>query len=247
MPLSHQPQKLFDENSLKQGNIFHDYSFRRFFYCIFAADLELIGKILKASDDLFMRFGIRSVSMDDVAKHLSISKKTLYKCFRDKNDLVRTAIAEHIGQMDIQINAIIHAEPNPVLQIGSIADFVSQVHKNLNPSLMYDLQKYHPEVYEDFKKHRDTNTCESVKQNLKTGIETGLYRNDINIEMYTLFYTTLVYASLDPAMMNTSLTGFENTLKEIVKYHLMAITTEKGRETMKSIPWIKENTVNETV
>lgn len=185
--------------------------------------------------------------MDDVARHLSISKKTLYKCFRDKNHLVHSTIAEHIGEMDRNINAIIASEPNPIIQISKIADFIIAVHKNMNPSILYDLQKYHPESYEEFIRHRDTHTLDSVKGNLQSGIDGGLYRKDMDVDLVARFYTTLVYATLDPVGPMKTEQEFEKMLREVMKYHLLSITTVKGKEILKNINWINDSPTNEKI
>lgn len=204
-------------------------------------NMELIDKIVHTADRLFTRFGVRSVTMDDVAREISISKKTLYKCFRDKDELVRTTISEHIRQMDKDIERIMSEEPDPVLQIARIAEFVMEVNRNVNPSVMYDLRKYHHECYNDFVNHRDTHTFNSVKQNLSTGIELGLYRPDLDLEVITRVYGYLVYSLFDQTLLGDGQVSFDRAFAEIVKYHLNAITTPAGKKRMGNIQWLHTN------
>lgn len=202
--------------------------------------MELTEKITRAADRLFTRFGVRSVTMDDVAREISISKKTLYKCFRDKDQLVRTTIAEHIERMDRDIEQILSREPDPVLQIARIAEFVMEVNRQINPSVMYDLRKYHHECYSEFVKHRDTHTFNSVMQNIGKGIEMGYFRPDLDKAMATRIYGFLVYSLFDQTLLgHDSDIAFDRAFPEIVKYHLYAITTDKGRDRMMEIPWLR--------
>lgn len=209
--------------------------------------MELADKIIRTADRLFTRFGVRSVTMDDVAREISISKKTLYKCFRDKDQLVRTTIAEHIERMDKDIGQILSKEPDPVLQIGRIAEFVMEVNRQINPAVMYDLRKYHHECYSEFVNHRDTHTFNSVMQNVATGISMGFYRPDLDKEVVTRIYGFLVYSLFDHTLLgHESGIDFDHAFQEIVKYHLYAITTEKGRERMMEIAWINPEPIRPT-
>jgi TetR/AcrR family transcriptional regulator, cholesterol catabolism regulator len=200
--------------------------------------MELIEKIVHTADTLFSRFGVRSVSMDDVAREISISKKTLYKCFRDKNDLVKTTIGEHMRLMDEKINLIIEAEPNPIRQITQIAQFIVVSSGDMNPSLVYDLRKYHHECYEMLNEHRDTHTSESIRNNILKGIEMGLFRPELNVELVTKFYSFLTYSVFDSMKIRMENIAFDATLRELIRYHLYGITTPKGVAQIEQDEWL---------
>jgi AcrR family transcriptional regulator len=201
--------------------------------------MEVRERILQAAARLFMELGVRSVSMDDVAKDLSISKKTIYKHYQDKNQLVFDTISMHIAEMETNTTLIMSEEDNPVLQIAKIADFVLQMNKNVHPSVLFDLQKFYPESYSHLIEHRNRYALQSVNQNLKKGIEQGLFRNDMNRQRVARIYICLIFSMFQ----NTLFEGEENRdfrdeYIETIKYHLHAVTTEKGKSTFSEISWL---------
>jgi AcrR family transcriptional regulator len=204
--------------------------------------MEVRERILQAAARLFMELGVRSVSMDDVAKDLSISKKTIYKHYQDKNQLVFDTISMHIAEMETNTTLIMSEEDNPVLQIAKIADFVLQMNKNVHPSVLFDLQKFYPESYSHLIEHRNRYALQSVNQNLKKGIEQGLFRNDMNRQRVARIYICLIFSMFQ----NTLFEGEENRnfrdeYIETIKYHLHAVTTEKGKSTFSEISWLQAN------
>jgi AcrR family transcriptional regulator len=201
--------------------------------------MEVRERILQAAARLFMELGVRSVSMDDVAKDLSISKKTIYKHYQDKNQLVFDTISMHIAEMETNTTLIMSEEDNPVLQIAKIADFVLQMNKNVHPSVLFDLQKFYPESYSHLIEHRNRYALQSVNLNLKKGIEQGLFRNDMNRQRVARIYICLIFSMFQ----NTLFEGEENRdfrdeYIETIKYHLHAVTTEKGKSTFSEISWL---------
>jgi AcrR family transcriptional regulator len=204
--------------------------------------MEVRERILQAAARLFMELGVRSVSMDDVAKDLSISKKTIYKHYQDKNQLVFDTISMHIAEMETNTTLIMSEEDNPVLQIAKIADFVLQMNKNVHPSVLFDLQKFYPESYSHLIEHRNRYALQSVNLNLKKGIEQGLFRNDMNRQRVARIYICLIFSMFQ----NTLFEGEENRnfrdeYIETIKYHLHAVTTEKGKSTFSEISWLQAN------
>ena len=156
--------------------------------------MDVRERILQAAARLFMELGVRSVSMDEVAKVLSISKKTIYKHYQDKNQLVFDTISKHISEMETNTSLIMSKEDNPVLQIAKIADFVLEMNKNVHPSVLFDLQKFYPDSYSHLIEHRNRYALQSVNQNLKKGIEQGLFRNDMNRQRVARIYMCLIFS-----------------------------------------------------
>ncbi|MBL7811172.1 MAG: TetR/AcrR family transcriptional regulator [Bacteroidetes bacterium] len=204
--------------------------------------MELVKKIAHAADTLFSRFGVRSVSMDDVAREISISKKTLYKCFRDKNDLVRCTIEMHMQEVDTQINRILETEQHPIRQIALIGELIVNTNGNLNPSLIYDLRKYHSDCYHLLMDHRDNQTLESVKQNIQKGMALGLYRPDLDLNLVSRFYVFLVLSAFDPMQMRLENVRFDAVLKELMRYHMHGICSPLGLHELELIPWFQTKT-----
>jgi TetR/AcrR family transcriptional regulator, cholesterol catabolism regulator len=194
--------------------------------------MEQVRKVINTAWGMFRKFGVRSVSMDDVAREMSISKKTLYQCFRDKNELIVKTLDMDLELIESKVNVILDEEINPVKQVIKIAQFVSDYLKEINPSMLYDLQKYHPEIHKQFMEYRQNTFIEKVKNNLKIGIEQGYYRADLNLNYTANLYLCLmdqgpqILINLD----NNTDQDYSKMYIHIVQYHLHAICTPKGLE-----------------
>ncbi|UTA68184.1 TetR/AcrR family transcriptional regulator [Emticicia sp. 21SJ11W-3] len=145
--------------------------------------MEIKERILKTAESLFRKFGIRSVSMDDIASELGISKKTIYQNFEDKDSIVYE-IARTNMVCDIEESERIYKESaNPIEQVFKETTLLRKQASTINPAVFYDLKKYHPKTWQLFQEYNKVNFLEIVKQNLREGIAQGYYREDINIEI----------------------------------------------------------------
>ena len=199
--------------------------------------METADRIVQAAYHLFIKFGIRSITMDDVARELSVSKKTLYRCFKDKDELVSFTIARHIAHMNNSIEQIQQREEDPILQIVNIADFVVHFKKEINPAVLYDLRKYHPETYVLLTEHRDNAAYLNIRQNIESGISKGYFRADLDVEVITRIWVFMVFALFENEIFSGSEISFERAYREMVGYHLYGITTEAGRDKIYEIGW----------
>ena len=104
-------------------------------------------QILKSVAGLYQRYGIKSVTMDDVATHLGISKKTLYQYFRDKEDLVRKVTLADKEQRHFILQAVQSVERNAIEELFEVYKILKAMFRQENPAILYDLRKYYPELY----------------------------------------------------------------------------------------------------
>ena len=142
----------------------------------YVEQLDIKKKILNAAENLFMKYGVRSISMDDISRHLSVSKKTLYQHFADKEDIVSMACQAHIDAMANQFNEIKDTSKNAIEELAQISVCLKQTMEDTNPSLLFDLQKFHPKAWSVWINHKHNFIRESVIRNLKQGIQEGYYR-----------------------------------------------------------------------
>ena len=199
--------------------------------------MELGLKILNAADKLFNRFGVRSVSMDDVSKELNISKKTLYKCFRDKNELIAITIKSHMDKMDDAILNITSVENHPIKQLFQITQFAISQTNSMNPNMMFDLKKYHHEIYADLIKHREEHIIVRILNNIRLGREKGMYRLDFDENVIAHSFSILTYTVFDQDEFK--LTNFDPNLalSEVMKYHIRGIASSEGLKELESLNW----------
>lgn len=179
--------------------------------------------------------------MDDVAKEIAISKKTLYKCFRDKESLVLSTIESHMKETEEAIEKIIGTEPNAIQQFHLITKYIMSNQRKLSPSMIYDLKKYHPNSFQVFEQHRSTHIVEYLQVNIQLGREMGLYHHDFDTNIIAHSFSMLSFSIFDSIELNSMNIPQDDLLIEITKYHLRAISTAKGIETINSIQWKHTN------
>ena len=186
------------------------------------------NKLLESARKIFMQYGIKSVNMDDMAKHLGMSKKTLYLYVKDKEDLVNKTLFHHCDIEDSQISSICSRGLNAIDEQFEIMYWVVGMLSNVHPSILFDLQKYHPEVYKSMADHRDKSIYQCMLLNIKKGQKEGLYRKDLNPEIIVKYYTARVDLVFDEKLFPQSIWNLTQIYTEIFKYHIRGIASEKG-------------------
>lgn len=145
--------------------------------------MEPKERIAAKAEELFMQYGIRSVSMDDIAQQLGMSKKTLYQYYADKDELVNSMIDRHITEMQSDCALCrVHAV-NAIHEIFITMERLMKDLVNINPMVLYDLVKFHYSAFQRFREHKDKFLFQVVKDNIEWGIREELYREDIQIDV----------------------------------------------------------------
>ncbi|HMT29046.1 MAG TPA: TetR/AcrR family transcriptional regulator [Bacteroidia bacterium] len=144
---------------------------------------EAEDRIIESATELFYRFGIKSITMDDVAKHLAMSKKTLYQHFRDKNEMVRKCCEHDILNRTCMFKEIASLAVDPINEMMNLMKHMESMFSGINPNLFYDMQKYYPEVWKLYREFKEKSMMQMIEENFKKGIDAGLYRRDISISI----------------------------------------------------------------
>ncbi len=200
----------------------------------FAPEMESKEKeILLQAADLFAKYGIKSMTMDDVARHMGISKKTLYQFVDNKKDLVKRCIQEHIDAEECLVSEFLGHQDNAIDELMAMTKFVGTQMKEMHPSVIYDLKKYHFEAYTRLTQHRDDFIFMNIKRNVEQGMKDGLYRSNINPEILARLYISMVNVILDPENTNLSDYNQAEVYTEMIRYHVRGISSSKGREYLK--------------
>ena len=139
------------------------------------------------AEELFMQYGIRSVSMDDIANSLGMSKKTLYQYYADKDELVEAVVDGHIKDIQKDCIGCKNDARDALHEIFIMMERIMEEFSNMNPMLLYDLEKFHFKAYQRFREHKDKFLAQVIRQNLEWGIKDELYRADINIDVLCKF------------------------------------------------------------
>lgn len=154
--------------------------------------------ILEHSQELFYRYGTRSVTMDDIARQLGVSKKTLYKHFKDKEAIVFTMMKTKIAEMENRTLFIAQHSNDAVDEILKTMEYMSEVLVNMTPGLFFDLQKFHPHAWKLFINHRNNYLKDCITKNLRRGIKEDLYRDDIDVELTAKLRLCQIDNTVDP-------------------------------------------------
>lgn len=175
-----------------------------------------------------MRFGIKSLTMDDIAKNLRISKKTLYQFVSDKSDLVLKCIETGCAVDETEVNRILGKNLNAIDEIYEISQFVVSRLNIIHPSIFYELSKYHPEAMAKFDAHRVHFIARTIEENLKKGIAEGYYREDLKIPIITKVYLTAIDEILHGESFRQSEYSITQLYIELFRYHVRGIASDKG-------------------
>lgn len=186
------------------------------------------AKILERCERLFMRYGIKSVTMDDVARELGMSKKTLYQYFENKEQLVHKVTSHHFACQNHMVEQVFRHSKTAIDEMFAIAAWMNAMSKNLNPALVYDLRKYHPESWQVFVDHRNNEVINSIKHNLRRGIAEGLYREDLDVEILARIYVARVEMFIDNEIFPYEQFPPQKTFNVFMDYHIRGVATSKG-------------------
>lgn len=183
--------------------------------------------------DLLMQFGIKSLTMDDIARNLGISKKTIYTFVSDKADLVEKAIIYYMDEDKAVMEKIHDDSENAIEELISISKNVSQHLRKMHPSILFDLQKYYPKAYEKFEEYKSEHVMACVKRNLEEGISQGLFRENLNIPIVAKLYVGRIDLIMDPTVFPPSKFDVKDVFYENIRYHIRGIASEKGVKYLK--------------
>lgn len=214
----------------KKLKTFPEYLF--IYFCAMKTIDDKSEKLLEGALEVFMKFGIRSVTMDDMARHLGVSKKTLYKYFKDKKDLVFKGMEYHQRNEQCAMEACFVDGINAIDENFAISKIILDQLKNIHPSVMYDLEKYYPEVMGKFDEYKNTVVKSWVESNLERGIEQGLFREDLNIPILSAMYLQRMSAIMRAEDYPSDVTLSEVYI-EIFRYHIRGVASEKGVDYLK--------------
>ena len=192
--------------------------------------MDLKDHIIAEADSLFCQYGIKSVTMDDIAKHLGMSKKTIYLHFSDKNELVvnlmRNKIENQVCMMDKSVDESSDAVQEVFTAVTNMKGMLSKV----NPMLFYDLQKYHPQAWAFFKAFREKNLFKIINQNLKRGIKEGYFRPEINLNILTRMRIEQVDSAFNQTTYPINDFNISQVITELTEHFLYGICTLKGHK-----------------
>jgi len=200
-------------------------------------------KILHKAEELFLTFGFKSVTMDDIANQMGISKKTIYAHFKNKTQLVKESTLNIFENISKGIDCICTLNKNPIEELFEIKSFIMKQLKGEKTSPQYQLSKYYPEIHNSLKKKQFELMQDCVTDNINKGITQELYRTNLNIEFVSRIYFIGVTGIKDEELFPTEIFPKQQLVENYLEYHLRGIVTKKGLSKLNQI--LIKNKTNE--
>ena len=177
-----------------------------------------------------MQYGIRSVSMDDIANNLGMSKKTLYQYFADKDELVDAVVDGHIKEIQNDCLSGRKEANDAVHEFFITMEMIMEEFSNMNPMLLHDLEKFHFRAYRRFRDHKDKFLAQVIRENIEWGIRDELYRPDINIDVICKFRLESMMIPFNVSLFPPGKYNLAQTSEIILEHFTYGLVTIKGHK-----------------
>jgi len=186
------------------------------------------SKILQKAVGFFIKYGVKSVSMDDIARGLGISKKTLYQEVESKADLIKQALLFHIEYEKTFVTNARKEASDSVEEMVSISKFIINILRQHKPSLVYEVQKYYPEVWAMIQSFNKEFIGQFVLENIEAGIKEGYYREDINAIVMQRLYVARMPVLVDADIFPIDEFPRAELYEQFITHHMRGMMTSKG-------------------
>ena len=191
-------------------------------------DIDTKERIKIQATELFRKYGVRSVSMDDIANSLGMSKKTIYQFYADKDELVDAVFLQEIKHNENCCEVDRNNAENAVHELFLAMDMVVEMFRSMNPSVLHDIQKYHPNTFLKFNKHKNDYLYSVIRENLVRGINEDLFRDDINIEIIARFRVEIMLLPFNPEFQAKVKHNLAEIEEEMILHYLYGLVNMKG-------------------
>jgi len=192
--------------------------------------MEVKERIQQKAKELFMRYGFRSVTMDEIAGQLGVSKKTIYQFFKDKDELVEAVMQHEMAYMQTECKKQLSSSENAIEELFKDMDSMEAVIGSLNPLIIFDLEKFYPQTFEKFRQHKHSFLLEVIKKNLQRGIREELYRNDFDIDIVAKFRLESGFVAFNQDLFPYGKYSLLRVANEIYYLFMHGIATAKGKK-----------------
>lgn len=194
--------------------------------------MEVKDKIIHTAESLFLQYGIRSVTMDDIAKELGISKKTIYQYFSDKEEIVCNVTEDHLSKEKAEIKSIVYGSDNAIEVLRGISRCMRRNIQNMNPSLLFDLKKYYHKAWKIYENFKHGELVRMMEETLERGVKEGLFRPEINPSVLAIARMEQAQLGMDPQIFPREQFDFIDVQYQLVNMFIYGILSEKGRAVM---------------
>lgn len=190
--------------------------------------MELDDRLITAARALFMKYGIKSITMEDITRELGISKKTLYQVVSNKEELV-TKVLQHKMEEDLATLKRIQVESiDAIDEMLKITRYILGTLYDLSPTAVFDLNKYYGAPWKQIQGSHHRHLFELIRDNLQRGIKQGLYRGNMNPDIIARLYVAKSSLIVDEEIFPTRDFNLSDLFEETIRYHMHGVASSKG-------------------
>lgn len=192
--------------------------------------LEAKEKILNSAQELFIQYGIRSVTMDDVARAASMSKKTLYQYFDNKDGLVLEVAVDHFKNEREELKEIHEVSKDAIHEVLLVSQCLKKHVFRMNPSLLYDMKKYHGYAWDKYLEFKQTTIRGHIEDNIERGKKEGLFREEVDAKVLSILRVESVQIVFNTRIFPREEFDFPTVQLQILDHFIHGLLTDKGRK-----------------
>lgn len=187
-------------------------------------------KIIKGAEELFFKYGVKSVTMDDVAKHLGMSKKTIYQYYQDKDEVVHSVMKSQIKWNEQLCTEGYEKSGNVVEEVFNVMKNITEIFSKINPLLFYELQKYYPQSWQLIKTFKEELVLGMVEKSIEKGKKDGFVRTDINTKILARLRMEEIEMTFNADMFPSDKFSLVDVQIALAEHFLYGICTLKGHK-----------------
>jgi AcrR family transcriptional regulator len=201
---------------------------------------QTIERIIQGGEDLFLQAGIKSVTMDDIAKHLGMSKKTIYQFFKDKNELVTALVKKKLKEDEDQMIEFISRSTNVIEEMINMTKCSEEMFSRINPIVIHDMQKYHPDAWKVFQDFKSDVLVSTLEELLTKGIKQGYIRPEIDVKIVARMRVNTVELGFNTSIFPVAEFNTWKVQVQFLDHFNYGICTLKGYKLLNQYKNIKE-------
>ena len=192
--------------------------------------MEIKDRILNHAQTLFMRNGIKSVSMDDIAADMAMSKKTLYKWFENKDQIVVAVMTQRLHLVQCDCTVVAGGAADAVEEMLLLSKWADEQFSGIHPGIFNDMKKYHPAAWDLFKSHKNTFILDQITRNLRRGMAEGLFRPDLDVEVLARLSLAQIELAFDSELYPAAQFSPTRVNRVFDEHFLLGVASLKGHK-----------------